>query len=117
MAEVRAGKTRFSPAPNDPDGLAQFQATAKALVFAKSEGFIESCFPHQTAQSGEWLYDLVVVSGGLSHKGEEFLSSAGQSHQAKPHEDILELKPNFMGFGINLNAAWRRLFRRSGPRA
>ncbi|QSR44872.1 hypothetical protein HUI95_18480 [Aeromonas dhakensis] len=26
----------------------------------------------------------------------------------KPHEDILELKPNCMGFGINLRALWRK---------
>lgn len=25
-------------------------------------------------------------------------------------EDIVELKPNFMGLGLNLNALWRKLF-------
>lgn len=28
-------------------------------------------------------------------------------------EDILEVRPNFAGVGINLNAAWKKLFRRS----
>lgn len=29
----------------------------------------------------------------------------------KPTEDIIELKPNFMGVGINLNALWRKIFK------
>ena len=34
-----------------------------------------------------------------------------------PTEDIIELKPNFNGIGINLNALWRRLRRKAVPTA
>jgi hypothetical protein len=28
-------------------------------------------------------------------------------------EDIIEVKPNFAGVGVNLNAAWKKLFKKS----
>ena len=34
------------------------------------------------------------------------------SHKEDPQEDVVELKPNFMGLGLNLNALFRRLFRK-----
>jgi hypothetical protein len=32
--------------------------------------------------------------------------------KVEPKEDIVDLKPNFMGLGLNLNALIRRLFRK-----
>jgi hypothetical protein len=31
------------------------------------------------------------------------------TEKEKPQEDLIELKPNIGGIGINLNALWRRL--------
>ncbi|MCG9697541.1 hypothetical protein [Shewanella sp. Isolate11] len=43
---------------------------------------------------------------GLKAKGNE----AGINPEAsKSEEEIVELKPNFMGFGINLRALWRKI--------
>ncbi|MFM5716089.1 hypothetical protein ACET77_19400 [Aeromonas allosaccharophila] len=33
-------------------------------------------------------------------------------HKVEREDDIVELKPNFMGFGLNLNALLRKLFRK-----
>ncbi|MCH2177062.1 MAG: hypothetical protein MK193_15170 [Lentisphaeria bacterium] len=42
---------------------------------------------------------------GLKAKNNE----AGQEVKTQiPNEDVLELKPNFMGFGINLRSLWRK---------
>jgi hypothetical protein len=43
---------------------------------------------------------------GFKAKGNE----AGVNPEApKSEEDIVELKPNFMGFGINLRALWKKI--------
>ncbi|EGQ7845336.1 hypothetical protein RV040_004883 [Vibrio alginolyticus] len=34
------------------------------------------------------------------------------SDKVEPEEDIVDIKPNFMGIGLNLNALVRRLFRK-----
>lgn len=34
------------------------------------------------------------------------------SDKVKSEEDIVDIKPNFMGIGLNLNALFRRLFRK-----
>ena len=39
--------------------------------------------------------------------------SGHQTHKLKTTEDILEIKPNFMGIGLNLNALWRRVRRKT----
>jgi hypothetical protein len=45
------------------------------------------------------------------HFTECSLYSLLQTHLTQ-HEDIFEIKPNFHGIGINLNAVYRRLFKR-----
>ncbi|ENM3890184.1 hypothetical protein Q9F25_003397 [Vibrio cholerae] len=45
---------------------------------------------------------------------EGFKAKNNEAHvpdnKVEPEEDIVDLKPNFMGIGINLNALLRRLF-------
>jgi hypothetical protein len=42
---------------------------------------------------------------GLKAKGNE---AGVEKEVCKIDEDVVELKPNFMGFGINLRALWRK---------
>lgn len=84
-----------------------FQHIAKAFAFAKREGYLDECVIHRESESVNNWYDLVVVPNGLSHKGEGFLllRSAGPEQRL---EEVIEIRPNFAGVGINLRALWRR---------
>jgi hypothetical protein len=49
----------------------------------------------------------------INLRGREWLESQKNSSvENQPEEDIVELKPNFMGLGLNLNALFRRLRRK-----
>ncbi len=45
---------------------------------------------------------------GMKANGNE----AGVKQTTEESEDVVELKPNFFGFGINLRALWRKLFKK-----
>lgn len=107
LQAVRDGERSFRPASSGPEDMKVFQAIAKAFVFARDEGYLNRCTIHEERQSGDDLYDLVVVQGGLSHKGEEFLTNPHIDAERRL-EEIVELRPNIGGFGINLRALWRR---------
>jgi hypothetical protein len=47
--------------------------------------------------------------------GREWLKqqlNPGNSNQSHSAEDIVEVKPNFMGIGLNLNALWKKWFKK-----
>ena len=54
--------------------------------------------------------ELAKVKGvdGFKAKNNEANVEPELLIQAK--EDMIELKPNFMGLGLNLNAIWRKIF-------
>jgi hypothetical protein len=46
--------------------------------------------------------------------GLEWLESKRGTSSATPtEEDIVDVKPNFMGIGLNLNAAWKKWFKKT----
>lgn len=58
--------------------------------------------------SCEKLAKLKNVEGFKAKDNEVYVPP----HKVEREDDIVELKPNFMGFGLNLNALLRRLFRK-----
>ncbi|HIF9421550.1 hypothetical protein [Photobacterium damselae] len=56
----------------------------------------------------EKLAKVKNVDGFKARKNEVNTST----EKEKLQEDLIDLKPNVCGFGINLNALWRRLFRK-----
>ena len=107
LQEVKDGITTFEPASNAEPDMQDFQAIAKTLIFADAEDLLEKCIPHKESQTSHGWYDLVLVDGGLSYKGEKFMAKAdgGTNEQ---EEEIIQLKPNIYGIGVDLKAAWKR---------
>lgn len=107
LESVRSGERAFRPASPSPEDMEAFQPIAKAFAFAKQEGYLDECVIHRESRSANSWYDLVVVPNGLSHKGESFLlqPSAGPEQRL---EEVIEIRPNIAGVGINLRALWRR---------
>lgn len=65
-------------------------------------GALQQYLHHLTAEEARPYVSLVTGDS----KEETKKISARQI----PVEDIVEIKPNFMGIGLNLNALWRKLF-------
>ncbi len=38
--------------------------------------------------------------------------SKAEPETIQPIDDIIDLKPNFFGLGVNINALWRRLYKK-----
>lgn len=113
LEEIKAGTSTFKPASGEEADMWDFQPIAKILDYASSEGLLESFLPHKESETGNGWYDLVLVRGGLSHKGEMFLANPSTEAEKKI-ESIIQLKPSIYGIGIDLNALWRRWKSRRG---
>ena len=57
---------------------------------------------------------LSFLEPKINLKGKEWLASKKKQENNSPatREDIIDVKPNFMGVGINFNALFRRLRRK-----
>jgi hypothetical protein len=106
LNEIAEGRTSFRPKSNTTEHLIEFQPTAKALCFALQEGYLVGCQLHKESETGSDWYDRIVVTNGLSHKGEEFRNRESTSGE-KVLEEIIQIKPSIYGVGINFNALWK----------
>ena len=118
LIQVREGRTSFTPDGPSKEEMIAFQPIAKALIHAKQMGYLEDCHARKESRTGQGYYALVMLRGGLSYLGEKFLeqspageNNAGSLQQPQSTEDVIDLKPNFFGLGVNLNALWRKLRR------
>lgn len=109
LTEIKKGRKAFKPASDSKEEMEDFQSVAKLLIYADKEGWLNSKKVHQESRTANNWYDLVLVQNGLSHKGEKYLENGPtvNSTSSENQEDIIELKPNFIRLGINLNALWR----------
>ena len=107
LQEIKKGTTAFEPASSADSDMEDFQAIAKTLIFADDEGLLEKCIPHKESMTSHGWYDLVLVNGGLSYKGEKFLAQVNDGAN-EPDDEIIQLKPTIYGIGIDLKAAWKR---------
>ncbi len=107
LKEIKEGATLFRPASSNETDMWDFQPIAKMLEYAFNESYLESFECHKESCSGHGWYDLVIVKGGLSHKGEMFLAKPNAEAEKKM-EEIIMVKPNIHGIGIDLRALWRR---------
>ena len=109
LLEIKHGNSKFTPTSDSEPDMKDFQSIAKLLIHADQEGLLNSIKIHQESRTKNSWYDFVVVQNGLSFKGEQYLDkiSANEEITSEIQKDIVELKPNFMGLGLNLNALWR----------
>jgi hypothetical protein len=77
LQRVRDGEENFAPANETLEALEDFQFVVKALNTACSERLIESVLvePHSKDRGTYGMAKAVVVSGGLTTKGVEYLSA------------------------------------------
>jgi len=105
---IQSGKISYQPENGDFDSLVKFQEIAKRILYAKPQGWINDV-KHQTdyRHPGRLIRNLIVLAG-VTFQGEQFLKSRIEGREnASFGEDIIKLKPNIAGIGVNLNAAFR----------
>lgn len=74
LRRIKAGESSFTPVDLSIDSLTKFQPIGKALAHAKNEGLVDRCEFKKESFKGDLYYSGAYIIGGLSFKGEEFLS-------------------------------------------
>lgn len=128
---LAAGNARIKLADYLPDRYDEFQALAEGIMQAKALGLVYEASVERSKARETYGHALhVLTAGGLTPAGKKWLLDAKeheakieeararraarqqtvpavQASQSKP-EEILQLKPTFMGMGIDLKALWKR---------
>lgn len=119
------------------DKYEEFQAIAEGLVQAKATGLLYEVVVERSKARDTYNHvTRVLVAGGLTPSGKQWLKEDAEYEErkkaraiakatkqpvekqsAEKHPEILQLKPAFMGFSIDLKALWRRFFTRRGGNA
>jgi hypothetical protein len=115
LTVIDDGMSVFKPLGSTESQLEDFQSVVKLIEYAREKGLLKDMKVHKESRTRHNWCDLVVIQGGLTIKGLEYLKSstlleetsnrASEDEGAK--EDIIMLKPNFFGLGIDLNALGR----------
>ena len=107
LKRIQNGERSF--APENENEIDEFQSTAKRLLFAHENGYIEKMSQSKSYRVAGGLVNAVIISGGLTFKGERYLEQANNDiNTANQSEDIIEVKPSFWGVSININALCRK---------
>jgi hypothetical protein len=108
LSLIQSGKISYQPERNDFDSLVKFQQIAKRILYAKSQAWIHDVKYQIDYQHSGRLVRNLSVQGGITLEGEQFIKSRiAAGERVTFEEDIIELKPNIAGIGVNLNAAYR----------
>lgn len=73
LKRVKGGESSFKPDDHSPESLHRFQSIGKALAHASREGLLEHCEFSKDSMDGDLYYNMAIVIGGLSFKGDEYL--------------------------------------------
>ncbi|MNZ61932.1 hypothetical protein D3C78_800360 [compost metagenome] len=87
LRKIKSGVNSFYPNSQSLDDLKKFQSTAKTIVHAHSNGYIEKMIPRKECMSGNGYYAAILVNGGLTYDGERLLQEF--SGQPTPADDTL----------------------------
>jgi hypothetical protein len=115
LEQVQGGKKAFLPEDSTPQALASFQPIAAALKHANDIGYLSAVFRVSKMIDSHGNVLEAIVTSPLSHQGLVYLEAPvlTQKQQQVPKEpDVLQLKPNIWGIGIDLRAAINWLKRR-----
>lgn len=107
LQAINNGLTTYKPIGNTEEEMRDFQSVVKLLQYAEREGFVEKLKIHTESRTRHSWHDLVLVQGGLTFEGMEYIKNKPFLDKNNAEEDIIELKPNISGIGIDLRALGR----------
>ncbi|WP_213991901.1 hypothetical protein [Sodalis sp. dw_96] len=83
LEEICTGKKLFTPEAGTQEAMEKFQKVAKAISYADSEGLLEHCQFGIADFTERLTFSRVLVTGGVTEKGHEFLRLRFSDHQQK----------------------------------
>ncbi|MGM9516692.1 hypothetical protein ACS5PK_20760 [Roseateles sp. DB2] len=122
---VADGLSSLAVSDFPPDKYDEFQVIAEGLVQARATGLLYEVAVERSKNRATYGHATrFVVAGGLTPAGKQWLQEDAEYEEkkksralakaAKPaipkQPEILQLKPAFMGFSIDLKALWQRYF-------
>lgn len=81
LEEICAGKKLFLPEAATQEAMDAFQAIAKAISYADSEGLVEHCQFGIADFTQRLTFSKVLVAGGVTELGYEFLRKRCDSNR------------------------------------
>lgn len=87
LRKVKSGSTCFEPSSDSSEDVRKFQPIAKAVIYARDNGYLERIIADRDPTSIEGFYCAVLVSGGLTYSGETLLQEV--SGQPTPADETL----------------------------
>ncbi|ODB33958.1 hypothetical protein BB427_20345 [Pseudoalteromonas sp. BMB] len=114
LQRVHQGELSFSPKDESLESLHEFQSIATRLISAYEQNYIQELMHSKSYIVAGGLVNAVIIQGGLTFEGEQFLQTEKESsQQTKGAEDMIDVKPNLFGVGINFNAVYKRLLKKN----
>lgn len=83
LEEICTGKKVFTPEAGTQEAMEKFQLIAKAISYADSEELVEQCQFGIEEFSERLTFSKVMVTGGVTEKGQAFLRKRFASRQQK----------------------------------
>ncbi|WP_413734418.1 hypothetical protein ACL2XP_18210 [Sodalis sp. RH21] len=83
LEEICAGRKLFTPDGGTQEALDKFQLIAKAISYADSEGLVEQCQFGIGDFTDRLIFSRVLVTGGVTELGFEFLRGRTGNRQQK----------------------------------
>lgn len=110
LRRIHDGETCFKPVSTKTEDVKAFQAIAKRIVSAKDRGFLVKANFQRSYMAGTYSDILnIVVSGGLTFEGEQFLLNEPEAREKElKKQDLFEVKVGAFGVKLNAIEAFRR---------
>lgn len=83
LEEIYAGKKLFIPESASQESMEKFQLIAKAISYADSEELLDHCQFGIADFTDRLIFSRVLVAGGVTEKGLEFLRLRFSDHHQK----------------------------------
>ena len=111
LQTINNGTTTYKPLGNSEEEMKDFQSVVKLLQYAEKKGFVGKLKIHTESRTRHSWNDLVFVQGGLTYEGLEYINNKHSANSGAEEKigDVIELKPNFYGIGMDLRAFGRWL--------
>jgi hypothetical protein len=107
LNEVANGKTSFGPDSKSDDAVLAFQDIARCLIKANNLGYIEKIHPVlQALTRGDLAYTDILVIGGLTYDGREYLDEKWTQQTGAIADNLDELGSS------RINVSWQKCLER-----
>lgn len=113
LQQIHDGELSFSSENESLESLREFQPIVIRLKSAHEKQYVSKLKHSKSYRVAGGLVSAVLIRGGLTFEGEQFLLGNDLVKSSTQNtEDIVDIKPNIFGVGINFNAIYKKWFKK-----